>query len=1165
VSKLKEPNSDICIGILNVFKGYVYKSRNLGYVIDLLIRFGLQNRNVIATQPKIQCEALSFLEPLIRLDLKYLQRYEEIGRLLEFTLSLVKSQSSTVSEKAKETLIAINALYIDFEKISCRLSPSYKSLFIEVTENSSIRQTSANSVASPESSVTTKKTASSLASSVIANHISGSSNNFEHFDLLPDSNGLIFGLIPMSIFYMLEDQNNWKSRAEAMEEIENLFFRITDLQRIEPHISVFCKYLLCLVDDKNFKISLSSLNLLNRILSLDGISRCLDLKPCINLVLSKLGDNKIAIRQAAASIYKRILYQASPNLLFPKLISGLASSNWHIREEVLNVIITAMLNPPKEPYDFLSLAPHIAMLLDDPKTKVRFVATEALVSAVKRCGLENVNKILEPILDESIYKKLQDRFSGNQLQLRNEYDELAGSVASIASSERSSAACSSSSPFFDESLMSDISPNKILRVPRSEIKSRPSELFIPRSSNVCTTSSRSTNDSSREMITRGRYDIGTGDETPYFGNRSDNNLHSMKPIKFFNQRTSQSELRADHPKSLKPPSFPINMTTKSGGGNTRLSFGYVQHRRKKQLAPLGKMASTIKRHSSLDLIQSPEAFINNPDLPSGKFLSPKKSEPDLLTLTISNISSPTSLCAPLLSPSCLTMQTMYIERADLEPVSNPRQELSKVLSDSITNEGWEVHSNCATTIRRLLKHHTEVFDSSTIIHSVVTEALKWVDSLRSSLARNGLMVIEEMAISLGEAIEPELDIICRTLIFRATDTNHFLGEASQNVMFTLCVHCTDGKMVNSLDSAVRSSKMNRSKAVAARCFKQIFDGNTERMTRLKELSKMLSLLNDFSTDASSEVREAAKQAMCSFKATFRSDNELNKVLSKYLDNTGIRRYTSIPNLDRTAEFKPLRSSSVVEKSVKPTIREKQEIKSAGAKVQHIRIRAQNSNLQIPEFDKIASIITEISHKDWKVRLEGLSRLEELVTRYSAELQSSTKILSILDCFSKLMNDSNLKVNIHALESFNLVIPKLVDTLETSLPLVIGAIIYNANSLNSVVRDLAVQVCETLKIHCSAISLLVPFCSTISSTNPKARQIVVKTLTEIVPNIPDSKSFLLKKHVVPVLFKLLEDPSCEIREESTRLVKVVYSSLGSWLIEKAQSGRVSKLLEIVGVD
>lgn len=1141
----------------------MYKSRNLGYVIDILIRFGLQNRNVITNQPKIQCEALSFMEPLIRLDLNYLHRYEEIGRLLEFTLSLVKSPSSTVSEKAKETLIAINALDIDFEKISCRLSPSYKSLFTEITKNSSSRQTSANSVASPQSSVRTKKMAPSLASSVIADNISGSSDNFEHFALLPDSNGLMFGFIPSNILCMLEDQTNWKNRAEAMEEIENLFFRITDLQRIEPHISVFCKYLLCLVDDKNFKISLSSLNLLNRILSLDGISRCLDLKPCINLVLSKLGDNKIAIRQAAASIYKRILYQASPNVLFPKLISGLASSNWHIREEVLNVIITAMLNPPKEPYDFLNLAPHIAKLLDDPKTKVRFVATEALVSAVKRCGLENVNRILEPILDESIYRKLQDRFSGNELQVRSEYSELTRSVASMASSERSSAGCSSSSPFLEESLISDISPNKVFRVPRSETKSRPSELFIPRSSNVCTTSSRSTNDSSRE-ITRGRYDIGTGDETPYFGNRSDTNLHSMKPIKFFSQRNSQSELRIDHPRSLKPPSFPINMTTKSGGGNTRLSFGYVQHRRKKQLAPLGKMTSTIKRHSSLDVIQSPVVMsINSADLPSGNILGSKKSEPDLLTLTISNISSPTSLCAPLLSPSSLSIQTTYIERADLEPVSNPHQELSKVISDSITNQDWEVHSNCATTIRRLLKHHSEVFNSSTTIHSVITEALKWVDSLRSSLARNGLMVIEEMAISLGEATEPELDVICRTLIVRAADTNHFLAEAAQNVMFTMCVHCADGKMVNALDSAVRSSKMSRSKAVAARCFKQIFDGNTERMTRLKELSKMLNLLNDFSTDASSEVREAAKQAMASFKATFTSDNELNKVLSKYLDNTGIRRYTSIPNLDRTAEFKPLRSSSVVEKSPKPTIREKQEIKSAGAKVQHVRIRAQNSNLQIPEFDKIASIITEISHKDWKVRLEGLSRLEELVTRYSAELQCSTKILSILDCFSKLMSDSNLKVNIHALESFNLVIPKLVDTLETSLPLVIGAIMYNANSLNSVVRDLAVQVCETLKMHCSAVSLLVPLCSTISNTNPRARLIVVKSLTEIVPYIPDSKSFLLKKHIVPVLFKLLEDPSSEIREENSRLVKVVYSSLGSWLIEKASSGRVSKLLEIVG--
>lgn len=46
VNKLIETQPDFCKCILNVFTSYVCNTKNLDGTVDILIRFGLQNRNV---------------------------------------------------------------------------------------------------------------------------------------------------------------------------------------------------------------------------------------------------------------------------------------------------------------------------------------------------------------------------------------------------------------------------------------------------------------------------------------------------------------------------------------------------------------------------------------------------------------------------------------------------------------------------------------------------------------------------------------------------------------------------------------------------------------------------------------------------------------------------------------------------------------------------------------------------------------------------------------------------------------------------------------------------------------------------------------------------------------------------------------------------------------
>jgi hypothetical protein len=91
-------------------------------------------------------------------------------------------------------------------------------------------------------------------------------------------------------------------------------------------------------------------------------------------------------------VFKELINECKADIIFPILVSSLASANWHVREEVMHILITAMLTPNQNyAFDFLKLVEPIARLLDDEKTKIRFVATETLAVLAHACGIDAVN------------------------------------------------------------------------------------------------------------------------------------------------------------------------------------------------------------------------------------------------------------------------------------------------------------------------------------------------------------------------------------------------------------------------------------------------------------------------------------------------------------------------------------------------------------------------------------------------------------------------------------------------------------------------------------------------------------------------------------------------------------------------------------------------------
>ena len=240
------------------------------------------------------------------------------------------------------------------------------------------------------------------------------------------TNGVDFGFLPSKVLLRLKDKENWKDRLSALTEAEAILRSLESVAVLHPHMREFLALLCDLVQDKNLKICTTGLSLLEYILSFPGSTLNVDFVAVVTVCTERLGDNKIMIRQATFKCLRKVLAVARLGKVMAVLADGLKSGNWHVREEVLNVLLACMLTPDQvHDVDFLELIPLISPLIDDEKPKVRYVAQETLAVLSHICGKERVVTELCPLLDAFAMESLQEKFNRKSVPIvRDDYIEF---------------------------------------------------------------------------------------------------------------------------------------------------------------------------------------------------------------------------------------------------------------------------------------------------------------------------------------------------------------------------------------------------------------------------------------------------------------------------------------------------------------------------------------------------------------------------------------------------------------------------------------------------------------------------------------------------------------------------------------------------------------------
>uniref|UniRef100_A0A8C2PKA0 TOG array regulator of axonemal microtubules protein 1 n=1 Tax=Capra hircus TaxID=9925 RepID=A0A8C2PKA0_CAPHI len=202
---------------------------------------------------------------------------------------------------------------------------------------------------------------------------------------LSNSN-LKFGIIPQELHSRLLDQEDYKNRTQAVEELKQVMGRFNPSSTSHPSLVSFISLLYNLLDDSNFKVVHGTLQVLHLLVIRLGEQVQQFLAPVIAASVKVLADNKLVIKQEYMKIFLKLMKEVGPQQVLCLLLEHLKHKHSRVREEVVNICICSLLTYPSEDFDLSKLSFDLAPALVDSKRRVRQAALEAFAVLASSMG-----------------------------------------------------------------------------------------------------------------------------------------------------------------------------------------------------------------------------------------------------------------------------------------------------------------------------------------------------------------------------------------------------------------------------------------------------------------------------------------------------------------------------------------------------------------------------------------------------------------------------------------------------------------------------------------------------------------------------------------------------------------------------------------------------------
>jgi hypothetical protein len=207
---------------------------------------------------------------------------------------------------------------------------------------------------------------------LFAEHYETIMKNLMGLAITPASDTLLqYGFIQINLLNQLRDSKNWTVRAAGIDELQRVVSALSNVAPAVPHLPALMELFAVLLGDQNFKISLTTLQILNQLVVKFGVS----LEPALEVILphlvGKLGDNKIVVKQGVMKFMRNVITHVNPRPVFLVVLGHAEDKHHKVREEVLNIVTVALALSGNEcEFDYAAIVVPLCRALYDVKNKV---------------------------------------------------------------------------------------------------------------------------------------------------------------------------------------------------------------------------------------------------------------------------------------------------------------------------------------------------------------------------------------------------------------------------------------------------------------------------------------------------------------------------------------------------------------------------------------------------------------------------------------------------------------------------------------------------------------------------------------------------------------------------------------------------------------------------
>ena len=211
--------------------------------------------------------------------------------------------------------------------------------------------------------------------------------------------GLSYGIFPKLLVRRAESES-LPDRLDALSQMVIVIQESpqTSVHYLSQHLDEFLRnFISDLIESNSYKITLYAYDLLECAIERLKTSAINSLSLIIALLLKRLGDSRVVVREYNIKVLYRIMFSLPPQMILDSLLEHKYHRNPKVREEIVNRVSAGVMMFPRSEFNLPRLVNHVTPLLLDTKRCVRIAALEAVAVLGQALGPANIDTLMRTV------------------------------------------------------------------------------------------------------------------------------------------------------------------------------------------------------------------------------------------------------------------------------------------------------------------------------------------------------------------------------------------------------------------------------------------------------------------------------------------------------------------------------------------------------------------------------------------------------------------------------------------------------------------------------------------------------------------------------------------------------------------------------------------------